>query len=1640
MERFGYGLEHAFELGGSVPGSGDTALFNAASYNNQPSLSTPASVGGIWGTGGGTVTIDGNALALYGTTINSNAGTGIELDSGGGSLTINAPLVLQNDQQWINNSGNPLTVNSDISGPGGLTKLGTGMLTLTGMNAFGGDLTVSAGTIRMPCGTMSVYSQYVGLSGTGAFLQSGGTNSAWDVQLGINPGDSGTYCLSGSGLLSVGYFMSIGGNGTGVFTQSGGTNSVGTWLYEDGSYNLSGSGMLLGGDESVYGCFTQTGGTNSGSLDLGPGGTYKLSGNGLLSTDQEIVGDSGTSNFTQSGGINTAGSEYIGLFGTGSYKQCGGINAITSTLWVGYRGGGTYCLSGSGRLSASIEYIANDNSGCLMQSGGTNTVAAGLFVGNSSASGSYSLSGSSLLSAFTEQIGSSDSIFQQTGGTNTAAFIDVGSGYYLLGGGLLQVNGGLHTGDGTLDGGGGSAAIVAGSGSIVDLTGVVNAASMSLSVGSNSLLIVPQGFDPTSLPHYTNLGLTHTAGTTLYVSAGTGFGGWGTIADPVNCQGSITASPSGWINLTNGLTLSGTGQVNLGSGTLTVNDPNSNISSGSLMADTLAVGLSGTGSIAQSGGAATLASSVFLGYGMGDIGAYNLSGSGQLFSGNSYIGYSGSGSFTQSGGTHAVSSALYLGYNTSGSGTYCLGGSGLLTANTEYLGYNGTGTFTQSGGANLVASNLIAWSGTYSLCGSGSLSAVNENIDACFRQSGGTNTIYLYNLHIGTYGGSGTYALCGSGLLFANAETIGDNYSNGIFMQSGGTHTVGSSLLIGGDSGFGTYELCGSGLLSVSSEEIGGTIGGGFYSGISPGTGSFQQSGGTHSVGDLALGVFFGSGSYSLSNGFLMADTEEIGEEGSGAFTQSGGTHTVTTELDLGNAPTGGIFVGVGSYQLSGGLLLAASNEYIGLYGIGSFMQSGGTHAVSSSLYLGYGPGSSGSYCLCGSGLLTAGTEYVGYSGSGSFTQSGGTNTATLVDINGGYYRLGGGLLQLPVGGGTLDVSNGGLQTAGGSIDCGGGSALILADSSLVDLTAKLRNAASTSLAIGADSLLIVPPGFNPSAFQTFSSLGLTHTLGTTLNVSAGTGFGGWGTITDLVTCQGTITATPGGWINLTNGLTLSGTGQVNLGSGTLTVNDPNSGVSGGSFTADTLIVGLSATGSFTQPGGSATLASTLLLGENAGSSGTYNLNGGRLVLGTSGLLQGFGAATFNFGGGTLGASAPWATSLNINLTGTGGNATVDATGGSISLSGVLSGSGGLALTGSGTLTLSNSGNTYSGPTAINAGTLLAGAAALSPNSAVTVNGGVLDVTAGSQTVKTITVGGAGTLNLCLGNLLVSNGAAHFNSGSSLNISGTYAALPELLMTYTGLASGTFSNVNLNGTSLPYLGDSLAYSSGSLELVSDATWNQAAGGSWTNAGNWLPTTVPASGSPLLFPELGANSSIAVMLDGPQSASALVFSASEGYSLSQGSGGALTLGTSAAGPLISVLSGTHTISAPLVIVGGGLSVSLLDDGGLEFSGNVSDDGNGRSLTLTGDGSGQLILSGTNSYSGGTDVQSGTLIVESSTALPTGSSLIVGVGASQLFGDSLQAAPIAGEVQAVPEPGTMVLLLAGGALWAMFRKRR
>ena len=110
----------------------------------------------------------------------------------------------------------------------------------------------------------------------------------------------------------------------------------------------------------------------------------------------------------------------------------------------------------------------------------------------------------------------------------------------------------------------------------------------------------------------------------------------------------------------------------------------------------------------------------------------------------------------------------------------------------------------------------------------------------------------------------------------------------------------------------------------------------------------------------------------------------------------------------------------------------------------------------------------------------------------------------------------------------------------------------------------------------------------------------------------AGHSIVGMGSLNDPVSCQGTITAS-GGAINLNNGLLVSGSGSVNLGSGTLTVNDLVSGISGGTLNAPEQYVGMAGTATFTQTAGS-NLFDQVILGNNAGSNGTYKLNGGILV------------------------------------------------------------------------------------------------------------------------------------------------------------------------------------------------------------------------------------------------------------------------------------------------------------------------------------------------------------------------------------------------------------------------------------------
>ncbi len=95
--------------------------------------------------------------------------------------------------------------------------------------------------------------------------------------------------------------------------------------------------------------------------------------------------------------------------------------------------------------------------------------------------------------------------------------------------------------------------------------------------------------------------------------------------------------------------------------------------------------------------------------------------------------------------------------------------------------------------------------------------------------------------------------------------------------------------------------------------------------------------------------------------------------------------------------------------------------------------------------------------------------------------------------------------------------------------------------------------------------------------------------------------------------------------------------------------------------------------------------------------------------------------------------------------------------------------------------------------------------------------------------------------------------------------------------------------------------------------------------------------------------------------------------------------------------------TQAINLPLTLIGSQTIDTAL--GNVTIAGNIGQSGGGWGITKTGPGT--LLLSGANSYSGETTVNQGTLVATNTSALPAGTSLIVGAGAVFVF-DPSQAA--------------------------------
>ncbi len=218
-----------------------------------------------------------------------------------------------------------------------------------------------------------------------------------------------------------------------------------------------------------------------------------------------------------------------------------------------------------------------------------------------------------------------------------------------------------------------------------------------------------------------------------------------------------------------------------------------------------------------------------------------------------------------------------------------------------------------------------------------------------------------------------------------------------------------------------------------------------------------------------------------------------------------------------------------------------------------------------------------------------------------------------------------------------------------------------------------------------------------------------------------------------------------------------------------------------------------------------------------------------------------------------------------------------------------------------------------------------------------------------------------------------------------------------------------------------------------------AVWNGFSS-NWSNTAAWNPATPPnAMGAVAEFGNATQNQTVTV--DSPVTVGTIIFSNSaDSYTLIGGGSNSITMSSLSGEAAITVNHGTHKISAPIVLASNTMLTVADATDTLTLNGGIS--GTGTGLTL--EGSGTLILSGSDTYSGGTTVNGGILEIETEDALPAGQALTINAGGTLIFNPAA-GAPLAlsagPQVAAVPEPGTLALLIAGLAVGsAAWRRRR
>ncbi len=1510
-----------------APGTGSTTLTlsGANGYTGGTSIGNNATIriGNTGSLGTGTVTFTApnatlglNGLALTVGNLSSTAGNGIITNSSAtaASVTVNGSTSSAFGGSIANGTG---TVSLSVALTGGST------LTLGGANTYTGGTSISSGTLNVS-GSLATTGN-VTLSGTGQAIFSNASgqqlatlNNGSSAAVGASfTGNSTLAALTGAGTTSfaananVTTFntgsVRVGGIGTfgtvtsGTLTFAGASASIATLNASAGTTISLSSGTNLaltggnyggaihgaGGNVAIGGALTLSGASNdySGTTNVNSGGSLFLTG----SIANSAVSINTNGNLAGNGSIGSGGLTING----GTFDQSAFSPGGTASMAIG----GNLTLSG-GLLNFRLN---NGGSDILNVSGNvviTSTTQIGIAsFGSPLTAANYTIisapTSTTIANLATELTFSATAITNLSNAHLTGSFVQSGGVQVDLVTTVVPIT---WTGIG-----GGSAP-----------NGAWDTVTQNWSVN---------GGTPTTFINGDAVIFNDTAS----ASPGTASVMLSTTISPAsitvsNSALTYTIDSTGFSILTGSLLKDGTGTLNMiGSnafnGGVTVNNGTLSVASISNGGANSPIGAASSLSAIALGTSTTTATFAFTGATGSTDRTFSLGSAGA----NVYV---------------AATDNLTLSGTISG-GALRVNGPGVLnlTAANSY-----TGTTTVSTGATLnlagtgsIASSAIVVRGTLNVSSSAALTGNSgtptvtvsnsagiltlSNSQAMVLLDGGTGfagTVNLANnntltLSAGTsFGG----AIGGNGSVFVigNTTLAGANtYSNGTTVNAGllsvlstGSLASGSNLTVAGGSA--TFANVGQQLGTVS---------------VLNGTAlSFTANTGTITIAALTTNVTTSTTSFASNANIaqiaagtvnIAGDLTSTGSGVSGGNVSVGGVATLSSVSNGSNVTMSGATSSITSLNGFGTMTLGGSTNLTVNGGnfSGSFNQISGSSSqltVTGGTFIFEGVNNlSGVLSIASTGTLSTGTQ-------GALGTSNGLNEAVAL--------ASGGTLHIT---GNINDQSGVFTLSGGIIDIDASKTLTLSGANITGNvnqigagTLVILGAYSGTTNVATGGTYVADPATSPAVINVSLSNGATMSFSQagTYNVNAVLAAGGTETISNttggVVTLTGVIDKSDANLV-----ITGSGAGSYYLGATISSTNAANPFDSDMTFAFSTTI-GVANTyagpTTISSPAQNVTVTSAVAINAlpagtilnfgatSVGHDAKYDLNGNTQTLG--------GIVAWGTGNNELTSSSTSPGMLYVNV-----NA-ASFSGGLDSYSGKITGTLSMFKEGNGILSLTGTGNNYSGTTTIDAGTLRVGTnGALPSTTAVTIsNSGILDVNGQSQTIgglvsasSTATVtGGAGS------QLTVSYSSAGSNVYAG-QISGNVS------LAFNGVAN---SSQILSGTGSDYQGTT-AINSGMLlvngSIVSNGggtTLVTVSGGTLGGSGTIERNITVASGG-TIAPGTSSGSTGTMTVGQSSTATALAINGTYKYDLAVAD--TTNIGSTSTHDQIAMLGSTQTLT-------------------------------------------------------------------------------------------------------------------------------